>query len=195
MAKIKTEKDNIIGGKGQQDIDYYVVKTSDNGIFRVVPQIAKLSEFMKEMVDDSETDVDFDPEAEESIIYLYNTTKTQYEYILEFCLHYLNDPLKNIDKPLQSNNFFESVTPEWYAEFADRLDKVERYHNFLIEILKAANYLQITPLIDLLCAKLASLFLGQTVDTIEQSFNISKDNNKDLDLDLSELYQIIDIEK
>ena len=45
----------------------------------------------------------------------------------------------------------------------------------LFEIVMAANYLDIKPLLELSCAKVASLIKGKSVQEIRQFFNIEND--------------------
>lgn len=59
-------------------------------------------------------------------------------------------PFGEIQKPLMTLKM-EEVVPEWYAEFADvDLD-------LLYKIIMAAHYMEIPPLLDLMCAKLGML--------------------------------------
>ena len=45
----------------------------------------------------------------------------------------------------------------------------------LFEMINAANYLQIKPLIELLCAKVASLIKGKSVKEIRTYFGVKAD--------------------
>lgn len=72
------------------------------------------------------------------------------EKIIEFCTKYQEDPMKKISKPLRSMTLDDEVGP-WYANFIN----VEK--EMIFEITEAANFMQIDPLIELTCAKIASL--------------------------------------
>lgn len=74
----------------------------------------------------------------------------------------------DIEKPLRSNNLSD-VTSPWYAEFVN-LDQ-----EILFELILAANYLDIKPLLELACAKVASLIKNRTIPEIRKFFNIEND--------------------
>jgi S-phase kinase-associated protein 1 len=61
------------------------------------------------------------------------------------------------------------VVDEWYAKF------VEVEHETLFELMLAANYMDIRPLLDLICATVASLIKGKTTEEIRRTFNIVND--------------------
>ncbi|KAL6317045.1 hypothetical protein AAG906_026839 [Vitis piasezkii] len=62
---------------------------------------------------------------------------------------------------------------EWDKDFVD----VEV--RMLYDLIMAADYLNIPPLIDLICDKIASLFKGQTPEKIREIFNIENDFSKE----------------
>ena len=91
--------------------------------------------------------------------------------------------MHEIEKPLKSSNMSEVVS-EWDANFV----KVEQ--DLLFELILAANYMDIKSLLDLTCAKVASMIkgmiwsilllgiifvLGKTPEEIRQTFNITND--------------------
>ena len=75
--------------------------------------------------------------------------------------------MKKIGKPLKSSNFGDVVS-EWDAKFVD-IDQEE-----LFEIIMAANYMNIQELLDLTCAKVASMIKGKTSDEIKKTFKLFK---------------------
>jgi S-phase kinase-associated protein 1 len=89
---------------------------------------------------------------------------------LEKIIQYLNkwngEQPSEIEKPLKSS-ILKEVTDEWSAEFIDNLDLEE-----LTNITVSANYMEITPLLDLACAKLASMCKDKSEDEIFKSFGI-----------------------
>jgi S-phase kinase-associated protein 1 len=88
--------------------------------------------------------------------------------VIEFCTHYLTEPMSEIEKPLKSEKMAE-VVQKWYADFVD----VEQV--MLFELILAANYMDIKPLLDLTCATVASMIKGKTPDDIRATFNIKND--------------------
>ena len=66
--------------------------------------------------------------------------------------------------------FFSSqVVPEWDADFVDLEQET------LFELILAANFMDIKPLLDLTCAKVASMIKGKTPEQIRKAFNIVND--------------------
>ena len=61
------------------------------------------------------------------------------------------------------------MVDQWHADFVN-VDQ-----EMLFEIVMAANYLDIKPLLELSCAKTASLIKGKSVQEIRQFFNIEND--------------------
>ena len=61
------------------------------------------------------------------------------------------------------------VVPEWDAAFVDLEQEA------LFELILAANFMDIKPLLDLTCAKVASMIKGKTPEQIRQVFNIVND--------------------
>ena len=59
---------------------------------------------------------------------------------------------------------------EWDANFVDDIEQV-----MLFELLLAANYMDIKSLLDLTCAKVASMIKGKTPEEIRKTFNIVND--------------------
>ena len=88
--------------------------------------------------------------------------------VITFCTHHCNNPMKEIEKPLKSDNMEENVD-KWDAEFIDLDDST------LYQVVTASNFLMIQPLLDLACAKIASYIKGKSADQIRQRFHIEND--------------------
>jgi len=76
--------------------------------------------------------------------------------VIEFCEYHNKEPMTEIEKPLKSQ-VMSDVVQKWYADFVD-LEQV-----LLFELILAANYMDIKPLLDLTCATVASMIKGKTV--------------------------------
>jgi S-phase kinase-associated protein 1 len=99
--------------------------------------------------------------------------------VIEFCKHYQTEAMTDIEKPLKSSNMSE-VVQEWYAQFVD-VDQ-----ELLFELILAANYMDIKPLLDLTCATVASMIKGKTPEEIRKTFNIVNDFTPDEELQVRE---------
>ena len=125
--------------------------------------VAKMSELVKSMLDEDNDD----SEAQE--IPLPNVKAQVLSKVIEFCTHHhKEEPMNEIEKPLKSADMKE-VVQKWYADFVN----VEQV--LLFELILAANYMDIKPLLDLTCATVASMIKGKTPEEIRQTFNIVND--------------------
>ena len=62
-----------------------------------------------------------------------------------------------------------SLVEPWYADYIN-VEKEE-----LFELIMASNYLDIKPLLELACAKVASLIKNKSIEEIRKFFNIEND--------------------
>mmetsp|Transcript_154878 Transcript_154878/g.268356 ORF Transcript_154878/g.268356 Transcript_154878/m.268356 type:complete len:101 (+) Transcript_154878:2-304(+) len=81
----------------------------------------------------------------------------------------MNVPVSEIQKPLRSTDLRECGASDWDADYVDIPQEL------LFELVLAANSLNIKSLLDLLCAKVASMIKGKTTEEIRKQFNIVND--------------------
>jgi len=122
-------------------------------------KVALMSELVKTMVEGDK---------EEKEIPLPNVKGTVLKKVVEYMTYHVDNLPKEIEKPLKSANMTE-VVPKWDADFVD-VDQ-----ELLFELILAANYMDIKPLLDLTCAKVASMIKGKTPEQIRKTFNITND--------------------
>ena len=103
--------------------------------------------------------------------------------VVEYLTHYNESDPKEIPKPLPSANLLD-VTDEWDVTFINSVDLDTTF-----DIINGANYMDIKPIQDLSCAKIASLMKGKTAEEIRQMFNIECDLTEE-ELKEYEEYQI-----
>lgn len=126
---------------------------------------------MSKLVQDTFEDVeDDDDDGEAKEIPLPNVTAPVLQKVIEYCQHYQEDKMTPIQTPLKSNILDELVQP-WYATFV----KVDR--NMLFDLVAAANFMDIKPLLDLTCLAVAILIKGKSASELRQMFNISSETN------------------
>lgn len=135
------------------------LQSSDGKEVEVAVDVACMSTLIKNMVEDSGTD---------EAIPLPNVKSEILEKVIEYCKHHKDNPPEEIAKPLKTSNL-EEVVSQWDAAFVD----VEQ--DKLFELILAANYLDIKSLLDLTCAKVASMIKGKTPEEIRKQFNIVND--------------------
>jgi S-phase kinase-associated protein 1 len=137
-----------------------VSQEGDN--FQVKKKVARMSELVKTMTCED------DDEEEQQEIPLPNVKSQILAKVMEFCKHYSEESMNDIEKPLKSANMNE-VVQEWYANYVDVEQEV------IFELILAANYMDIKPLLDLTCAAVASMIKGKTPEEIRKTFNIVND--------------------
>jgi S-phase kinase-associated protein 1 len=87
---------------------------------------------------------------------------------IEFMVHHQRQSLPEIERPLKSTELSDLV-PEWDAKFID-LDLGTLY-----KLILAANFLDIRPLLDLACAKVASFLKGKSTVEMRRVLGIKTD--------------------
>jgi len=138
------------------DKDMIRLISSDGDSFDVFFEEIKISELVKNCITDDED--------EDRTISLPNVNTAILAKVIEFAHHNRNDPMSKIVKPLKSANMKENVQ-EWYAEFVNIEEKA------LFELILAARYMDIVLLIDLTCAKVASMIKDKSPDEIIKNFS------------------------
>lgn len=141
---------------------YIYLITDEGDKFNVNLKSALMSELVKTMFDPEL------PEDEEQEFTIPNIKTEILVKIIDFITYYQENPMTEIEKPLKSSNMNEIVS-EWYVNFVN----VEQ--DILFEILNAANFMDIKPLLDLCCATVASMIKGKTPEEIRQHFRIVND--------------------
>ena len=121
--------------------------TSEGEKIEVDVAVASRSVLIKGMIDDAGVEED---------IPLPNVKKNILAKVVEFCTYLGDHPPPEIEKPLRSNNL-NDVTTQYYADFVNLEQEV------LFELILAANYLDIKPLLELSCAKVASVIKNKSI--------------------------------
>jgi len=84
--------------------------------------------------------------------------------IVEYLTHHQGVDPGIPEKPLRSKIMKEVCSQAWDAEF---IDKIGENRQLLYDVILAANYLDIKPLLHLGCAKVASLIKGVPINKIK----------------------------
>ncbi len=103
--------------------------------------------------------------------------------IVEYLIHYRDSEPREIPKPLPTANLQE-VTDDWDVSFINGIDLDSTF-----DLINAANFMDIKPLLDLCCAKVACVMKGKTAEEIRNMFNIECDLTEE-ELKEYEEYQI-----
>ena len=146
------------------DTDNIRLISSDSNTLDMSAKAAQKSKLLNDLIQDF-------PNSEIPLnIVKYNTLIKVKEYLE----HYKDIEPKEIIYPLP-NKSFEECVDDWDYHFID-LDNNE----MIFDIMKAANFMDINSLLDLTCAKIASLLKGKDEEQIRNIFNIkdTEDINK-----------------
>lgn len=142
--------------------------------FEVPRHIAILSQLIKDTFEDDDEDDDGEEEETEiKEMSLPNVSKDVLEKVIEYCTHYHEEPMASIQTPLKSTKLDELVQP-WYASFV----QVER--TMLFDLVAAANFMDIKPLLDLGCLAVAITIKGKSAAELREMFNVSQDAAEDV---------------
>lgn len=154
---------------GADDSTKVVLVSMEGDRFEVPLKVAQMSDLVKTMVDPDELEEDDEDDHE---VPLVNVKRHVLQKVIEYCNHHVDSPPKEITKPLTSSDLSVLVS-EWDSKF------VAVDQELLFELILAANYMDIKPLLDLTCAKVASMIKGKTPEEIRRTFNIENDFTPD----------------
>ena len=141
------------------------LRSEDGKIVELSKKAAEKSEILKGMIEDypDDTEIQVKSVKGEALI-----------KIKEYLEHYEEIPPKEVSKPLKSNDFKECVD-EWDYNFIGKIDDNDTLENLIL----AANFLNIKPLLILLAAKIASKIKGVNTQTIRNIFGINELKNEE----------------
>jgi len=136
------------------------LESSDEQVFEVPREIAEMSITVKHMLDDVDADSD-------APIPLPNVTGKILAKVIEWAKYHHANPDPPSDEKKDEKRT-DDIIP-WDKEFCD-VDQPT-----LFELILAANYLDIKPLLDLTCKTVANMIKGKTPEEIRKTFNIKND--------------------
>ena len=149
--------------------NYALLISSEKTIFKVPINILSVSYLITVMLDNVDFDNE-DLEDNEREMPLFSVNDKCLKKIIEFMEHYYDEKMVDIEKPLISSNL-EDIVQKWYADF------INVDNDFLYSLINAANYMDIRPLLNLGCAKIASTLRNKPPEEIRKIFNLDEKNN------------------
>lgn len=136
------------------------LQSSDEVIVEVPRPVAELSLTIKHMLDDLETET-------ESLIPLPNVTGVTLAKVIEYANYHFDHPDPSTQE-VKDDKRTDNISP-WDQQFCD-IDQAS-----LFELILAANYLDIKPLLEVTCKTVANMIKGKTPEEIRKTFNIKND--------------------
>jgi S-phase kinase-associated protein 1 len=133
--------------------------SKDGQRFKVDKEVIQMSGLVKDMLEEEGE--------EDEAIPVPNVDSKPLQKVIEYCQYHYKNPAEEIEKPLKGK--IEDVICDWDKKF------LEIDQSLLIELIMAANYLNIKDLLDLTCAKVASMIKGKSPEQIREMFGIEND--------------------
>jgi len=141
--------------------------SKEGDVHEVPLAVAKMSTLVATTIDDDDDDDD-DEEIDREIP-LPNVKDSVLTKVIEYCTHHTTvEAMTQIQTPLKSSKIEDLVQP-WYADFV----KIEQ--TILFELVTAANFMDIKPLLDLTCLAVSVAIKGKTAADLRSIFNINND--------------------
>jgi S-phase kinase-associated protein 1 len=134
--------------------------TSDHAELEVERVVIERSQLIKNLLNDLGTTGEAIP--------LPNVNEAVMKKVLEWCEHHKKDTLSTVDDDCDARKKSTDID-EWDQKFM-QVDQ-----EMLFEIILAANYLDIKPLLDVGCKTVANMIKGKSPDEIRKTFNIQND--------------------
>ena len=168
------------------------IESSDGTVFRVHRRHACISRLLRDAISedsDNDGDNDYDINNDNSTdnhiqdanndtpMQLINVKSECLQHIINYMNHYAQDPMNEIPIPLneeheheQGGASFHNVVPQkWYRDFVN-----DQESTMLFQLVTAADYMDIQPLLSLTCLKVSSNLMGKSSEQIREILNISK---------------------
>jgi S-phase kinase-associated protein 1 len=133
------------------------LQSQDGEEFKVLIKCATMSETIKNLIEDAGVN---------DAIPLPNVTGKILNKVIEYCNYHTENPTPQQEKEKDEK---DTTITGWDLDFC----KVDQ--PTLFELILAANYLDVKPLLDLTCKSVANMIKGKTPDEIRKTFNIKND--------------------
>ena len=143
----------------ENDITEIKIIVKEGKEILIPKKAAELSELLKGAINDYPKETSFP---------LNELDEKNGELINEYLTHFNGEAPKEIEKPISSNEM-KNLTDEWSSTFIDKISLED-----LTNLTVAANYMGINSLLDLCCAKVATLCKDKNEDEIFKLFKITE---------------------
>jgi len=138
--------------------DVVTLTSSDDKSFTLPRDVALLSVTVGNMLNN----ISLSSEGGGAAIPLTNLNGKTLEKVIEYCTYHKDNPVA----PRSEDDYSVDNISEWDLKF------VEVEIPFLFDLVLAANYLDITSLLDLGCKAIAKHIIGKSAEEIEETFRI-----------------------
>ncbi|KAI9076982.1 hypothetical protein K1719_041058 [Acacia pycnantha] len=135
------------------------LRSNDDEEFDIPMNVASQSELVKNMLDDL---------GDSKVVPLNNVNSAILAKVIEYCKKHAESTAKDGEAANDAGGA-EELLKRWEAEFL-KLD-----YDLLVEIVLAANYMDIKSLYDLCCQAIADKIKNKTPEEIRRIFNVEND--------------------
>lgn len=141
------------------DDDVVILQSMDGQEFRMEVKVAKMSETIKNLIEDAGVD---------HVVPLPNVTGKIFAKVVEYCKYHTEHPVSVVTEEKEKR--IDDDIIGWDLDFTVNVDQ-----QTLFELILAANYLDIKDLLDMLCKTIAKQLVGKTPQQIKDMFGIKVD--------------------
>ncbi|KAK3368141.1 Skp1 family, dimerization domain-containing protein [Podospora didyma] len=146
-----------------KNVQKVTLQSNDNSTIVVDRIVAERSMLIKNLIEDLG-----DEAIASSPIPIPNVNDPVLRKVVEWCEHHRGDTLQSAEEE-NDNRKKTTEIEEWDQKFM-QVDQ-----EMLFEIILAANYLDIKPLLDVGCKTVANMIKGKSPEEIRKTFNITND--------------------
>uniref|UniRef100_A0A6V3BV71 SKP1-like protein n=1 Tax=Heterosigma akashiwo TaxID=2829 RepID=A0A6V3BV71_HETAK len=158
--------DTVAEAKTEGNTESITLVTSDGESFRISKAVARVSELVKNMMEDADETMQTQEE-----IRLPNLKGKVLAKVIEFCNLQVEEPMAEIPKPIKFGKQVRDVVQPAFGAYVDGM-VAARDWLLLLQLVLAAQYLDVRPLADLTCAALGLLIMNKTPDEIRELFGV-----------------------
>mmetsp|Transcript_5041 Transcript_5041/g.7285 ORF Transcript_5041/g.7285 Transcript_5041/m.7285 type:complete len:169 (-) Transcript_5041:254-760(-) len=141
------------------DEEIVILRSKDGREFTLSAEAARLSTVVDEAYNDGD---------EVDAVDILRVSADTLEQVVQFLeYHHQMEAMNEIPTPLNGTNFAEIVSQSWYRSFMEGKDR-----ETVFDLLTAANYMGIKPLLDLTCLKVTFELTGKNAEEIREILNL-----------------------
>ncbi len=135
---------------------------NDKSVHEVSSEAAKRSKFICDLLADfKDTDIQ-----------IAEANGSSLKEIIEYLEYYKDKEPRTIQKPMDEKDRLPQMTDKWDVDFVERSTDLQRIQDLIV----ASDYMGITSLHELMCAKMACIMLDLgSAEAIVKYFNIEED--------------------
>ena len=147
-------------GSYSPEIMTITLKSSDGQQFQIDIKSAKRSTYIADLIEEHKGETEFlIPEVEAKIL----------KKIVEYLIHYKETEPRDIKRPLKDSKI-EKILDKWDYTYITSFALAD-----CVDLLNAATFMDIQPLLRLMCARIAALMIELPLDEVKTTFGIECD--------------------